>query len=173
MKLDNLTGYGNSESLNEILDEKIQIPFDNYPLTIFHFDVNFFMLFIDGQGHVVGDQVLITIGKSIFENIQQFKFEIFRFSDEFTVFVYLCNAMQAEELLKTIRKSIASHNFVINHPDQPETINEPLIVKSTYRVLVKAEKNSLHKAYISMIEELDRFNWKASIKSSIGVSGND
>ena len=112
------------------------------------------MLFNDGQGHDKGDEILATLGETIYRSIIDFKSHIYRYSDEFVIIVYNCDRPHAKALFTLIMDNIDSLKITSNHPDHPDTKNNPLIVKSTYRVLPHSKSGEIVNAVRAMQKEL-------------------
>jgi|GEM_PF-1584938 len=71
---DSLTGLANRRYMNEVLEKEIQSSArNNIPLSIMLFDIDYFKLYNDHYGHILGDQCLVDVAQVI---NQSFKREI-------------------------------------------------------------------------------------------------
>jgi len=125
--LDPLTSLGNRLKLKEVLDrEKKRIKQDYDFISFFMIDIDFFKKYNDYYGHLMGDEVLIALGKFFINNFKDTQVEVIRFGgEEFIVIVPNCDIdkskLIAEELINGVKvlnirheKSEVSENVTLS-----------------------------------------------------------
>ncbi|MBH0230704.1 GGDEF domain-containing protein [Halobacillus yeomjeoni] len=111
---DPLTGLFNvrkfDETMNELTHSKQRQPFSLLVIDIDHFkNIN------DTYGHPNGDQVLQQLARLLQESCRPTDFVFRNGGEEFTIILKDCPHHSAGHVAETIRKSISSHSFDIDH----------------------------------------------------------
>ena len=109
---DGLTGLLNQRAFQTILNE--HFPFEGNragPLSLIIFDIDFFKVFNDVNGHLLGNEVLMKLGTVIVDSLRPGDFS-FRFGgEEFVVLLPGTNLEQAEKVAETIRLNVEKTSF--------------------------------------------------------------
>lgn len=112
--VDDLTGLYNSRYLKFAIVNAIQRckkPTDHF--SVLFIDVDHFKSINDGNGHVVGSEFLVAIGKTIRHAVRNID-PVFRYGgDEFVVILQDTSTAGAKEIAERIRKHIERRIFVI------------------------------------------------------------
>lgn len=109
---DGLTGLLNQRAFQTILNE--HFPFHGNkaaPLSLIIFDIDFFKVFNDKNGHLLGNEVLMKLAKVIVNSLRSSDFS-FRFGgEEFVVLLPDTHLEQAEIIAETIRLNVEKESF--------------------------------------------------------------
>ncbi|WP_416149774.1 GGDEF domain-containing protein [Salipaludibacillus sp. HK11] len=109
---DALTGLKNKRFLDRMfphLQESAQSNKTN--LTAIVLDIDYFKIFNDTHGHLLGNDVLIQMGRILSESVDDDDI-VCRFGgEEFVILLPKTNAIKGVEVAEKIRQSICSHNF--------------------------------------------------------------
>lgn len=112
--VDDLTGLYNSRYLKFAIVNAIQrckTPTDCF--SVLFIDVDHFKMVNDGNGHVVGSEFLVAIGKTVRHAVRNID-PVFRYGgDEFVVILHGTATEGAKEIAERIRKHIERRVFVI------------------------------------------------------------
>jgi two-component system cell cycle response regulator len=104
---DKLTGLYNQAYLKHFLQHEIvRSVRQNHALSLIMLDVDNFKKFNDTHGHLSGDEVLMTIGKLIQENIREADLAARYGGEEFVIVVPYGGAPEAKHIAERIRASI-------------------------------------------------------------------
>lgn len=109
---DGLTGLLNQRAFQTILNE--HFPFNGNkaaPLSLIIFDIDFFKVFNDKNGHLLGNEVLMKLAKVIVNSLRSGDFP-FRFGgEEFVVLLPATHLEEAEIIAETIRINVENESF--------------------------------------------------------------
>jgi diguanylate cyclase len=105
---DALTGVANRRTFDEFLDEQVKIANKNKSdLCLLMIDIDHFKTFNDKFGHLIGDEVLKTVAKSLIDSVRG-KDLVARYGgEEFSVILPLTPFQGALVVAEALRKSIA------------------------------------------------------------------
>lgn len=110
--IDELTQLPNYRTLIRFLESEIlMVNRTNKPLSIAIFDIDDFKTVNDTKGHLVGNDVLIEIGKIITKSIRDTDLAGRYGGEEFMVIFSNANIMTASKVAERIRLSIEDHIF--------------------------------------------------------------
>lgn len=110
--IDELTQLPNYRTLIRFLESEIlMVNRTNKPLSIAIFDIDDFKKVNDTKGHLVGNDVLIEIGKIITKSIRDTDLAGRYGGEEFMVIFSNANIMTASKVAERIRLSIEDHIF--------------------------------------------------------------
>lgn len=122
--VDDLTGLYNSRYLKFAIVNAIQrckTPDDTF--SVLFIDVDHFKSVNDGNGHVVGSEFLVAIGKTIRHAVRNID-PVFRYGgDEFVVILHGTGTEGAREIAERIRKHIERRVFVIKGIKMQSTVS--------------------------------------------------
>lgn len=107
---DSITGLPNRAMLSEIIDEKIRkASRNNSKFSMIFMDLDNFKFVNDSYGHLVGDKLLVEVGKRLSE-VQNNEIMCFRLGgDEFIILIeYMDNKEDVEKFSKYLRKALTS-----------------------------------------------------------------
>jgi diguanylate cyclase (GGDEF)-like protein len=109
---DGLTGLLNQRAFQTILDDYFPFNSENQgPLSLIIFDIDYFKVFNDKNGHLMGNEVLIKLAGVIDHSLRPGDYS-FRFGgEEFVVLLPGSSHQQAEILAETIRKNVETASF--------------------------------------------------------------
>jgi diguanylate cyclase (GGDEF)-like protein len=97
---------------------------NNQPLSLIMLDFDFFKQYNDTFGHLIGDEVLVSLCKTIRMHIKSTDAVGRWGGEEFVIFLPNTNGTQATQIAQRIRESLAAHkiqsNDHINLPSQHE-----------------------------------------------------
>lgn len=151
---DGLTGLLNQRAFQTILND--HFPFEGFnsrPLSLIIFDIDFFKVFNDKNGHLLGNEVLMKLARVIVNTSRPGDFS-FRFGgEEFVVLLPGTNLEQAEIIAEMIRSNIEKTSF----PGENTQPNGTLTVSigtactehpaiTTKNELIEAADQALYKA---------------------------
>ncbi len=105
---DKLTGlFNQSHFFHRLEVEKERAIRLKHDLSLLYFDLDHFKKLNDSLGHLEGDQVLVQIGRVLFESIRKEVDSAFRYGgDEFTVLLPGADAGQAMRFAERVRRRI-------------------------------------------------------------------
>lgn len=105
---DKLTGlFNQSHFFHRLEVEKERAIRLKHDLSLLYFDLDHFKKLNDSLGHLEGDQVLVQIGRVLFESIRKEVDSAFRYGgDEFTVLLPGADAPQAMRFAERVRRRI-------------------------------------------------------------------
>ncbi len=109
---DALTGVANRRTFDEFLDEQVKLASQNKSdLCLLMVDIDHFKGFNDKFGHLIGDEVLKTVAKSLMDSVRG-KDLVARYGgEEFAVILPLTPFQGAMVVAEALRKSIASSDL--------------------------------------------------------------
>ncbi|WP_079509142.1 GGDEF domain-containing protein [Mesobacillus jeotgali] len=109
---DGLTGLLNQRAFQTILDDHFPFNFGNQgPLSLIILDIDYFKIFNDKNGHLLGNEVLIKFAGVIDHSLRPGDFS-FRFGgEEFVVLLPDSSLQHAEILAEAIRKNVEQASF--------------------------------------------------------------
>lgn len=151
---DGLTGLLNQRAFQTILNE--HFPYEvggRGPLSLIIFDIDFFKVFNDKNGHLLGNEVLMKLAKVIVQSLRHGDYS-FRFGgEEFVVLLPDTTLEQSEIIAEKIRKNVETASF----PGEDTQPNGTLTVSigtactshpaiSTKNELIDAADQALYKA---------------------------
>ena len=117
---DGLTGLLNQKTFFQRLDEEIERAVRyNHPLSLITFDIDFFKNYNDSQGHLVGNEALVKISKSIKDQIRQIDIFARTGGEEFTLIIPETDKKEAHAFAERMRKSVEESTFK-GEEGQPE-----------------------------------------------------
>ena len=109
---DHLTGLANRKALDRVLQETTaQAEEDKTPLSLLMLDIDHFKKFNDTYGHLIGDEVLKIVARSLTDSVRG-KDTVARYGgEEFAVLLPQTPIGGAMIVAETIRKTIASRDL--------------------------------------------------------------
>ena len=109
---DGLTGLFNQRAFQTILNEHFpQAGNKRGPLSLIIFDIDFFKVYNDKNGHLLGNEVLMKLARVIVESLRPEDFS-FRFGgEEFVVLLPGTSLEQSEIIAEKIRRNIEQATF--------------------------------------------------------------
>lgn len=109
---DGLTGLLNQRAFQTILDEHFPSEENGAAcLSLIIFDIDFFKVFNDKNGHLLGNEVLMKLGKVIVGSLRPGDYS-FRFGgEEFVVLLPETNLEHAEKIAESIRMNVERTSF--------------------------------------------------------------
>ena len=151
---DGLTGLLNQRAFQTILNEHFPIEGEGaVPLSLIIFDIDFFKVFNDKNGHLLGNEVLMKLARVIEDSLRPGDFS-FRFGgEEFVVLLSGTNLEQAEIIAETIRLNVEKTSF----PGEKAQPNGTLTVS----VGTACTNHSAIKSKNELIEAADQALYKA------------
>ncbi|MNX75384.1 Response regulator PleD [compost metagenome] len=109
---DGLTGVYNRRYFQRQLDNEFRrAPRFGYPIALILIDVDHFKQFNDTHGHLLGDQVLRSMGQILKDSVRETDVVARYGGEEFAVILPETNREQALEVAERIRKHVARHTF--------------------------------------------------------------
>ena len=151
---DGLTGLLNQRAFQTILNEHFPIEGNrNSPLSLIIFDIDFFKVFNDKNGHLLGNEVLMKLARVIVNSLRPDDFS-FRFGgEEFVVLLPGTLLDQAEVLAETIRSNVEKASFPGEKTQPSGTLTVSIGVActnhsgiTTKNELIEAADQALYKA---------------------------
>lgn len=111
--LDGLTGINNRNKFNEMLDYEIQNSkrYDN-TFSIAIIDIDYFKNFNDKYGHLIGDEVLITMAQTLNRNVRESDVFARWGGEEFVILFKNCNVTIAQTLSENLRNHIQNNTHL-------------------------------------------------------------
>ena len=150
---DPLTGLFNRRYLDSRLTQEVTGS-SRYglPLSVLMLDIDHFKQINDGHGHQVGDQVLVSVGKIVAEELRKSDVLVRYGGEEFLVITPNTPQQGAADVAERIRKRIESHDF--KFPNQPNAIRATVSIGvarlgdgiSTAEQLINAADKNLYRA---------------------------
>jgi diguanylate cyclase (GGDEF)-like protein len=111
---DGLTGLYNHRAFLEFLKRDIaSAQRNNLPLTLLYFDVDKFKLINDQKGHVMGDKILQTIGKTLSEISREVDVPCRYGGDEFCVILSGCTVEEAKNFCRRLQEQFSGQHEAI------------------------------------------------------------
>ena len=109
---DGLTGLLNQRAFQTILDEHFPSVNNNQsPLSLIIFDIDFFKVFNDKNGHLLGNEVLMKLANVIGDSLRKGDFS-FRFGgEEFVVLLPETALEESEIIAEKIRRNVEAACF--------------------------------------------------------------
>lgn len=109
---DFLTGVFNRKAYDNILDEKIEdVKADGKPLCLLMIDIDHFKKFNDNFGHLLGDEVLKIVAKSLTDCVRGADIVARYGGEEFSVILPDTPMIGAQKVAETIRETIAKREL--------------------------------------------------------------
>lgn len=110
---DALTGIGNRKHFtNELKRMVFEADDTKTPLSLLMIDIDFFKKFNDTHGHLVGDQVLKLVGRTLMENLKG-KDAVCRYGgEEFVILLPQTKLSDANKVADALRTSVAQKKIV-------------------------------------------------------------
>lgn len=131
-KVDSLTGLHNRRWLEEMYTREInRSNSGNFRLCAFMLDIDHFKRFNDTYGHLAGDQVLITVAKTIVDCLRPSDMPVRYGGEEFTVFLPGTSTENAKIIAERLRSSI-EHTQI--HLPSGEVVHATISVGFTERI---------------------------------------
>ena len=152
-RLDSLTHAYNHGYFLKLLNQQAQECLDNQqPLSLIMLDIDFFKQYNDTYGHIVGDEVLVSLCRTIQMHIKSTDAVGRWGGEEFVIFLPNADGIQATQIAQRIRESLAAHKIQNNeHANLPiPTISMGIAVFPTETdqttKLIDLADNRLYKA---------------------------
>lgn len=148
---DSVTGLPNRVMLSQVITEKIEKSYENNSkFSMIFIDVDNFKFINDSYGHIVGDQLLLEVGKRLREinndNIMSFRLG----GDEFIVLIEnIVDKNDVEYLLKYLHKVVSNPFFVNGHMFYITCSGGVVVYPengSTYQELLKNADTAMYKS---------------------------
>lgn len=107
-RTDALTGLANRRAFNdEMLNQLSQFEQHGTPVSLLMLDIDYFKKLNDVYGHLVGDDILMSVGRTITQHIRSGDLAIRYGGEEFAVILPRTTAEQARAIAERIRDSIS------------------------------------------------------------------
>ncbi len=118
--LDALTGVGNRKAFNaDILRQMSEASERNEPLCLLMLDIDFFKRFNDRHGHLVGDQVLKLVARSLLENLKGRDMVARYGGEEFAILLPQTRLVDAAKVADALRR-IVGNKKIIRRPSNED-----------------------------------------------------
>ncbi|HYD18930.1 MAG TPA: GGDEF domain-containing protein, partial [Patescibacteria group bacterium] len=115
---DGLTGVANRKAFDkQILDLVEEATANATPLTLMMLDIDFFKKFNDAYGHVVGDQVLKLVARTLVDNVKGRDMVARYGGEEFAVLLPETPLAAAMKVAEMLRRTV-EHKEVVNKTTQ-------------------------------------------------------
>jgi diguanylate cyclase (GGDEF)-like protein len=163
-RLDGLTGVPNRRSFDEYFErEWIRAQSHNKPVSLILFDIDSFKNYNDTYGHLLGDECLIEVAKSIQSLVIQPRSFIGRFGgEEFVIVLPETDYLEAMRFADKIREHITS--LQILHAGS----NQGIV---TISLGVASRLNSHYADAMKLVQEADKALYKAKASGRNRVIG--
>ncbi len=113
---DSLTSLWNRRAFDKILDAQIQIaPNKNSPLSLILTDIDHFKKINDRFGHVVGDEVLRLVARTISKSIKSRDMAARFGGEEFAIILPDTELVNAMQIADQLRQVLESQKWVVHH----------------------------------------------------------
>ncbi|MCX7920808.1 MAG: GGDEF domain-containing protein [Clostridia bacterium] len=113
---DHLTGLYNRRHLFVLAEHCIKGSIqDNKDFSIVLIDVDYFKKINDAYGHIVGDEVLKMVARSLSQNLRDFDVAARYGGEEFILILPHTSVREAEEIAENLRRSIESLPLLVNN----------------------------------------------------------
>ncbi|MDU2063305.1 MAG: diguanylate cyclase [Sporomusaceae bacterium] len=114
--IDELTGLYNRRGLNRVIQKAIKTAAqENRNLSIMVLDIDFFKNYNDNYGHWQGDQVLVSLGNLLLNNLEVAKMAFRYGGEEFVVLVTDIQQAEVMRIAEQIRQDFAKMEFMPIH----------------------------------------------------------
>lgn len=131
-KVDSLTGLHNRRWLEDMYTREIKRSNSgNFRLSAFMMDIDHFKQVNDTYGHLAGDQVLVTVAKTIVECLRPSDMPVRYGGEEFSVFLPGTSTENAKVIAERLRSSVERKDIVL---PSGEIIHATISVGFTERV---------------------------------------
>ena len=108
-QIDELTQVGNRKFFDrELSRSMLEVSNTSHPLSLLMIDIDFFKKFNDTYGHLVGDQVLKLVAKTLVENLKGRDIIARYGGEEFVILLAHTNTDDAEKVANQLRASLAT-----------------------------------------------------------------
>ena len=140
-RLDSLTHVYNHGYFLRMLNKQAgECLANNQPLSLIMLDIDFFKQYNDTFGHLIGDEVLVSLCKTIRMHIKSTDAVGRWGGEEFVIFLPNTNGTQATQIAQRIRESLAAHKIQSN-----DHINLPIPTVSMGIAVFPIETNETTK----------------------------
>ena len=113
-KIDPMTGLHNRRWLEEMYTREInRSNIGNFSLTAFMIDVDHFKNVNDTYGHLAGDQVLISVARTLVHSLRPSDMPVRYGGEEFTVFLPGTTTENAKVIAERIRSNMENMSVVL------------------------------------------------------------
>jgi diguanylate cyclase (GGDEF)-like protein len=114
---DPLTGLPNRRYFEEAFGRSVASAKRGLDSAMLFMDVDFFKLINDTFGHVVGDEVLVTIGRLVSRHLRGEDLLSRISGDEFAVLLHGTPLDEAHVIAERIRQALSDYTFVFHHQE--------------------------------------------------------
>ncbi|MDZ5473996.1 sensor domain-containing diguanylate cyclase [Bacillus sp. 31A1R] len=150
---DGLTGLHNQRAFQSIFEQYFQSISITNPLSLIIFDIDYFKVYNDKNGHLLGNEVLMQLAKVFHQSIRTGDYS-FRFGgEEFVALLPNTTLEEAYLIGETIRKNVEQTVFPGEEKQPTGTLTISLGIASTESLMIQS-KNDL-------IDAADRALYKA------------
>ena len=147
---DGLTGAHNRSYFDETIRNEFLLSSQReLPLSLAMIDIDNYKTFNDTHGHIVGDGVLVSVAKTIMDQIRQTDILCRYGGDEFALILPDTTLSAARSILTRIRESIATIDF---KPDEANTIH----ITVSIGLAVNMDKEISFNTHTEMLDAADR-----------------
>lgn len=137
---DGLTGVYNRRYFQRMIEAEFRrAPRFGYPVGLILIDVDHFKQFNDTHGHLLGDQVLRSIGQILKDSVRETDVVARYGGEEFAVILPETNSQYSLEVAERIRKNIARHTFW-GRGQTPVTVTASIGVASRMAADIKSDE---------------------------------
>lgn len=150
---DGLTGLYNRRHFEEVLrSETLRAQRHKQTVSLIFIDVDYFKNYNDGQGHLMGDEVLKQVGGLILRRVRETDTVCRYGGEEFTVLLPCTDKMSARRVAEDIRERVAAHPFPFREQQPGGAITVSLGIAAypadakTEEALVKSADAALYRA---------------------------
>lgn len=114
---DSLTGLFNRNKLNAIINDQLaRFSRNNRPFAVLMIDIDHFKTLNDTLGHIVGDEIILSVAEKILHCIRSVDFAARYGGDEFVIILSETTADEAVKTAERIRSHVANIHY--NSTDQ-------------------------------------------------------
>ncbi|HEY9857480.1 MAG TPA: diguanylate cyclase [Stenomitos sp.] len=137
---DGLTGVYNRRYFQRMIEAEFRrAPRFGYPVGLILIDVDHFKQFNDTHGHLLGDQVLRSIGQILKDSVRETDVVARYGGEEFAVILPETNSTYSLEVAERIRKNVARHTFW-GRGQTPVTVTVSIGVASRMAAEIKSDE---------------------------------
>ena len=112
--LDSLTGLYNQKFLEDILPIELGKAKDkNGSFTVLFIDIDYFKMVNDNRGHLIGSQVLHSLGQLILQNVRHSDYAFRYGGDEFVVVLPEAAVAESQVMAERMRRVVEEYAFVV------------------------------------------------------------